>query len=212
MRVCASEEDDFATELPERGAGSKQGYVAVFDPLDGSSNIDASIPTGTIFGLYRTNGLQGGVPFLTAHTLHLLLLLRLMGRLVLPRPVFRPLGSSVLAYWLPDMLSDKLRTQLSRLSPPPCCMSHRQLVDNASKYHWCPVCLPAHMPCNVVSGGPCTTFMVKAPAPVFETCPHTWESPPPSTVPFVIHPTSTCSKASAWTAPRLHLNLLVAWW
>jgi fructose-1,6-bisphosphatase I len=27
--------------------------VAVFDPLDGSSNIAAGIPTGTIFGLYR---------------------------------------------------------------------------------------------------------------------------------------------------------------
>lgn len=60
VRVCASEEDDVATEFPERMPGSKQGgYVAVFDPLDGSSNIDASIPTGTIFGLYRTNGLQG---------------------------------------------------------------------------------------------------------------------------------------------------------
>lgn len=26
-------------------------YVAVFDPLDGSSNVDASIPVGTIFGM-----------------------------------------------------------------------------------------------------------------------------------------------------------------
>lgn len=28
------------------------GYVAVFDPLDGSSNVDAGIPTGTIFGIF----------------------------------------------------------------------------------------------------------------------------------------------------------------
>jgi hypothetical protein len=28
-------------------------YVVVFDPLDGSRNIDASIPTGSIFGIYR---------------------------------------------------------------------------------------------------------------------------------------------------------------
>jgi fructose-1,6-bisphosphatase I len=28
-------------------------YVVVFDPLDGSRNIDASIPTGTIFGVYE---------------------------------------------------------------------------------------------------------------------------------------------------------------
>lgn len=27
-------------------------YVAVFDPLDGSSNIDAAISTGTIFGIF----------------------------------------------------------------------------------------------------------------------------------------------------------------
>ena len=28
-------------------------YVAVFDPLDGSQNIDASLPVGSIFGIYR---------------------------------------------------------------------------------------------------------------------------------------------------------------
>jgi fructose-1,6-bisphosphatase len=28
-------------------------FVAVFDPLDGSKNIDASLPVGTIFGIYR---------------------------------------------------------------------------------------------------------------------------------------------------------------
>eukprot|EP00276_Gloeochaete_wittrockiana_P006964 CAMPEP_0184643296 /NCGR_PEP_ID=MMETSP0308-20130426/113_1 /TAXON_ID=38269 /ORGANISM="Gloeochaete witrockiana, Strain SAG 46.84" /LENGTH=502 /DNA_ID=CAMNT_0027071121 /DNA_START=350 /DNA_END=1858 /DNA_ORIENTATION=- len=27
-------------------------YVAVFDPLDGSSNIDSGVPTGSIFGIY----------------------------------------------------------------------------------------------------------------------------------------------------------------
>jgi hypothetical protein len=27
-------------------------YAAVFDPLDGSSNVDAGIPTGTIFGIF----------------------------------------------------------------------------------------------------------------------------------------------------------------
>lgn len=26
--------------------------MAVFDPLDGSSNVDASIPVGTIFGIF----------------------------------------------------------------------------------------------------------------------------------------------------------------
>lgn len=28
-------------------------YVAVFDPLDGSSNVDAGVPTGTIFGIFE---------------------------------------------------------------------------------------------------------------------------------------------------------------
>lgn len=32
-------------------AGDK--YIAVFDPLDGSSNVDAGIPTGTIFGIFE---------------------------------------------------------------------------------------------------------------------------------------------------------------
>jgi len=32
---------------------SKGNYIAVFDPLDGSSNIDANISIGTIFGIYR---------------------------------------------------------------------------------------------------------------------------------------------------------------
>ena len=31
-------------------------YEAVFDPLDGSRNIDAGIPTGTIFGIYKASG------------------------------------------------------------------------------------------------------------------------------------------------------------
>jgi fructose-1,6-bisphosphatase I len=28
-------------------------FIAVFDPLDGSSNVDAGIPTGTIFGVFE---------------------------------------------------------------------------------------------------------------------------------------------------------------
>lgn len=35
--------------LPWSAAGN---YVVVFDPLDGSSNIDAGISTGSIFGIY----------------------------------------------------------------------------------------------------------------------------------------------------------------
>mmetsp|Transcript_9995 Transcript_9995/g.19209 ORF Transcript_9995/g.19209 Transcript_9995/m.19209 type:complete len:449 (-) Transcript_9995:223-1569(-) len=36
-------------------AEENSGYVAVFDPLDGSSNVDAGIPTGTIFGVFSSD-------------------------------------------------------------------------------------------------------------------------------------------------------------
>ena len=34
-------------------AGKPSKYVGVFDPLDGSSNIDVNVSVGTIFGIYR---------------------------------------------------------------------------------------------------------------------------------------------------------------
>jgi fructose-1,6-bisphosphatase I len=33
-------------------------YIVVFDPLDGSTNIDSGLPTGTIFGIYKKNQFQ----------------------------------------------------------------------------------------------------------------------------------------------------------
>ena len=38
-------------------------YVAVFDPIDGSKNIDASLPVGSIFAIYKkkTRPMSGGV-------------------------------------------------------------------------------------------------------------------------------------------------------
>lgn len=57
--LMVSEEDDFAVPVARNSSGASSGYVAVFDPLDGSSNIDASIPTGTIWGLYRSDGSKG---------------------------------------------------------------------------------------------------------------------------------------------------------
>lgn len=48
VAVMASEEDDSPVWLTKDGP-----YVVTFDPLDGSRNIDASIPTGTIFGIYN---------------------------------------------------------------------------------------------------------------------------------------------------------------
>jgi fructose-1,6-bisphosphatase I len=57
MGVLASEEEDVPLDLvnTEKDAlfAETDKYVAVFDPLDGSSNVDAGIPTGTIIGIYE---------------------------------------------------------------------------------------------------------------------------------------------------------------
>ncbi|SAM82049.1 probable FBP1 - fructose-1,6-bisphosphatase [Ustilago sp. UG-2017a] len=55
--VLVSEEDDEAIFVGEKQEGvtfesTKGKYCVVFDPLDGSSNIDAGVNIGTIFGIY----------------------------------------------------------------------------------------------------------------------------------------------------------------
>ncbi|GAC71758.1 malate synthase [Moesziomyces antarcticus T-34] len=55
--VLVSEEDDEAIFVGEKEEGgtfesTKGKYCVVFDPLDGSSNIDAGVNIGTIFGIY----------------------------------------------------------------------------------------------------------------------------------------------------------------
>ncbi len=58
-RVCvmASEEDANIIPIPKEYPAGK--YVAVFDPLDGSSNIDCNSSVGTIFSLYRRVSREG---------------------------------------------------------------------------------------------------------------------------------------------------------
>lgn len=48
--VLVSEELEEAIVIEDRLKGK---YCVVFDPLDGSSNIDAGVNIGTIFGIYR---------------------------------------------------------------------------------------------------------------------------------------------------------------
>lgn len=51
--VLVSEEDEDAIFVNDQAGASAQGkYCVVFDPLDGSSNIDAGVNIGTIFGIY----------------------------------------------------------------------------------------------------------------------------------------------------------------
>ncbi len=60
-RLCAmaSEEEAGIIQIPEGFRAGK--YVMLFDPLDGSSNIDVNVPVGTIFSVYRkiTRGPRG---------------------------------------------------------------------------------------------------------------------------------------------------------
>ena len=51
LAAMASEEVEDIIPIPERFAVGS--YVLVFDPLDGSSNIDHNVSVGTIFGIYR---------------------------------------------------------------------------------------------------------------------------------------------------------------
>jgi len=61
LGVLASEEEDAPVDLVGNDKKDEKAvlfeetgkYVVVFDPLDGSSNVDAGIPTGTIIGVYE---------------------------------------------------------------------------------------------------------------------------------------------------------------
>jgi len=50
--ILVSEENEEAIVIEDRYRGK---YCVVFDPLDGSSNIDAGVNIGTIFGIYHIN-------------------------------------------------------------------------------------------------------------------------------------------------------------
>jgi fructose-1,6-bisphosphatase I len=58
--VCAvaSEEDENIIQFKDQN-GDVGKYVVAFDPLDGSSNIDSNVSTGTIFAIYRRVSLSG---------------------------------------------------------------------------------------------------------------------------------------------------------
>ncbi len=55
--IASEENDDF---MPFETQFSKDGkYVVLFDPLDGSSNIDVNVSIGTIFSIYRRTSEKG---------------------------------------------------------------------------------------------------------------------------------------------------------
>ncbi len=60
--VMASEEEEDIIHIPPKHLTGK--YVLLFDPLDGSSNIDANVSIGTIFSIYHrvSSGNGAGKP------------------------------------------------------------------------------------------------------------------------------------------------------
>jgi len=57
--IASEENDEFMAFESEK---SKQGkYIVVFDPLDGSSNIDVNVSIGTIFSIYRRKSQIGQI-------------------------------------------------------------------------------------------------------------------------------------------------------
>jgi fructose-1,6-bisphosphatase I len=57
LAVMASEEHEHILPIPQKYPIGK--YVLLFDPLDGSSNIDYTIPVGTIFAIYQRISTDG---------------------------------------------------------------------------------------------------------------------------------------------------------
>jgi fructose-1,6-bisphosphatase I len=49
----ADPNDDLNDEFNTKVVVDGSNYICVFDPLDGSSNVDAGVPVGTIFGIFK---------------------------------------------------------------------------------------------------------------------------------------------------------------
>ncbi len=57
LAVMASEEEEEIIPIPPRYGTGK--YVLIYDPLDGSSNIDYNVSVGTIFAIHRRKSIDG---------------------------------------------------------------------------------------------------------------------------------------------------------
>jgi fructose-1,6-bisphosphatase I len=57
LAIMASEENQHPLWIPDHYPMGK--YVLLYDPLDGSSNIDYNIPVGTIFSIYHRKSEEG---------------------------------------------------------------------------------------------------------------------------------------------------------
>ena len=60
-QVCIMGSEELAEPIFNQAGPGSHNYIVVFDPLDGSSNIDANVAVGTIFGIWKRRSLLSKV-------------------------------------------------------------------------------------------------------------------------------------------------------
>ncbi|NNG06404.1 MAG: class 1 fructose-bisphosphatase [Desulfobacteraceae bacterium] len=68
-QLCCMGSEEIAELIEIPPQYPKGSYILLFDPLDGSSNIDVNVSIGTIFGIYKTETDETDVDFLLSHAL-----------------------------------------------------------------------------------------------------------------------------------------------
>ena len=68
-QLCCMGSEEIADLIDIPPQYPKGNYILLFDPLDGSSNIDVNVSIGTIFGIYKKKSDETGVDFLLSDAL-----------------------------------------------------------------------------------------------------------------------------------------------
>ena len=68
-QLCCMGSEEVAELIDIPSQYPKGNYILLFDPLDGSSNIDVNVSIGTIFGIYRKESDETDVDFLLSDVL-----------------------------------------------------------------------------------------------------------------------------------------------
>jgi len=63
-QLCCMGSEEIADLIDIPSKYPKGNYILLFDPLDGSSNIDVNVSIGTIFGIYRKQSEETDINFL----------------------------------------------------------------------------------------------------------------------------------------------------
>ena len=63
-QLCCMGSEEIADLIDIPAKYPKGSYILLFDPLDGSSNIDVNVSIGTIFGIYKKQGEETDINFL----------------------------------------------------------------------------------------------------------------------------------------------------